>query len=453
MSLYIPLVVDTSNDNLNSTPLDPGGDGAAALGFYPQRAGATSLSLDTSVGIYRDGANNIVFRDVPSGDVTLAYLISDIPTLAAAAQASALLASQKADEAANASRLTVGTVNMLESDGDVAVTITGPAGAQKLNMDIPRGPTGPGGTIGCFGNYYDTTDQQLVEVNVEQLVRIGTTVEQVRMTRSGSGRITFAEDATYSLTFSIQFTNTDNAIHTAAVWLKKNGTTLADSASNFDIPAKKAAINGQLIGTVNFVMTVVAGDYVELWWTGNSTALWVETVDALAPVPAAPAVILTITQVMYTQTADVTPALATLRDTTIAAKDTAVGAASTATTKASNAAASELNALTSANLATEKANIILANIDTATTQAGIATTQAGIATTQAGIATTKASEASSYAAVYTDLQIAFVQQATALVGTQTLLTSMNTNFETAFLQQATSLLQTQTIVARYHSFG
>jgi hypothetical protein len=70
---------------------------------------------------------------------------------ATAAAGSASAASTSATNAANASRLTIGTV----STGAVAAAITGPAGAQLLNLTIPPGANGINGTNGI--NAYTTT--------------------------------------------------------------------------------------------------------------------------------------------------------------------------------------------------------------------------------------------------------------------------------------------------------
>jgi hypothetical protein len=58
-----------------------------------------------------------------------------------------------------------------------------------------------------------------------------------------------------------------------------------------------------LIGTVNFVLSLDAGDYIELIWATNDTSVQLSTIAAgTSPVsPVTPAVVFTATQVMYTQ--------------------------------------------------------------------------------------------------------------------------------------------------------
>jgi hypothetical protein len=119
--------------------------------------------------------------------------------------------------------------------------------------------------------------------------------------------VTFAHDGVYSLTFSVQFTNSDTQIHDANLWLRKNdsGSTgdIPDTDSKFSITSSHGGVHGNVIGTVNFVMPFVANDFVELVWATTSTQIALETIAAgTSPVsPRIPSVVFTATQVMYTQ--------------------------------------------------------------------------------------------------------------------------------------------------------
>lgn len=165
-----------------------------------------------------------------------------------------------------------------------------------------RGPAGPGGNHGNYGSFYDTTDQALVSANVEQRVRIATTLEH-RNVDLVDNKIVFRDAGTYSFTFSLQFTNAaSNTPNTAKVWLKYQGVVYPDSASYFAIPTAKSGVPGELVGTVNFVATATGeDDYVELFWTAESTQVAIATIDATGTIPTSPGVILTVVQVMYTQ--------------------------------------------------------------------------------------------------------------------------------------------------------
>lgn len=190
-------------------------------------------------------------------------------------------------------------VNVVVSEvtQDVIVQSPGPQGAQG-----PTGPTGAGGALGYYGAFLDTTDQILADPAQVQAISFNTTSESSGVTLSLNSRVNFGYAGTYSITFSLQFVNTDNAAHHADVWVRKNGSDIADTNSRFDIPARKSSnIYGHTIGTVNFVLTLAANDYIQLYWNSDSTMVSIETlpVETSPNIPRTPSAIFTATQVMY----------------------------------------------------------------------------------------------------------------------------------------------------------
>jgi len=112
--------------------------------------------------------------------------------------------------------------------------------------------------------------------------------------------ITFAYAGVYSITFSIQFTNSDNSIHDINVWLRRNGTNVVASDSRFSITSRHGSVDGNVIGTVNFVLKLDAADYLELIWATSNAATYIHAEAAqTSPFvhPSIPGVICTIVQV------------------------------------------------------------------------------------------------------------------------------------------------------------
>jgi hypothetical protein len=178
---------------------------------------------------------------------------------------------------------------------------TGPAGTGATGA---TGLTGTGGALGYYGSFFDLTDQPLVNITAEQVVAIGSTSEQNGVTIVNGDEVTFANAGTYSLTFSVQVTNLANSVERATFWLKTNNVDYPDSATELDLQPRKSAGNpNRQVLTINYVATAVAGQQVQLYWSGTSTDLTVESLPAgTSPVsPAVPSIILTAVQVMYTQ--------------------------------------------------------------------------------------------------------------------------------------------------------
>jgi hypothetical protein len=148
------------------------------------------------------------------------------------------------------------------------------------------------------------TDQALASIIAAQPIAIGTLAEANGISIENADEITFEYEGTYSLTFSAQITNYANSVQKAVFWVRKNGVDYPDSATEMDLqPRKTSTIPNRQVITINYVATAEAGDYVQVYWAGDSTQLKVESLPAgTSPVyPAVPSIILTAVQVMYTQ--------------------------------------------------------------------------------------------------------------------------------------------------------
>jgi len=148
------------------------------------------------------------------------------------------------------------------------------------------------------------TDQPLASISVAQPITIGTLAEANGISIENADEVSFEFEGTYSLTFSVQITNYANSVQKAVFWVKKNGVDYPDSATEIDLqPRKSSGIPNRQVITINYVATAAAGDYVQIYWAGDSTDLNVESLPAgTSPVyPAVPSIILTAVQVMYTQ--------------------------------------------------------------------------------------------------------------------------------------------------------
>jgi hypothetical protein len=158
--------------------------------------------------------------------------------------------------------------------------------------------------LGYYGSFYDLTDQPLVSTTTAQVIAIGTTSEANGVSIVSGDEITFANAGTYSLTFSIQISNLANSVEKAIFWLKTNNVDYPDSATEIDLqPRKDASTPNRQVITINYVATATAGQQVQIYWSGSSTQLTLESFAAgTSPTsPAVPSIIVTAVQVMYTQ--------------------------------------------------------------------------------------------------------------------------------------------------------
>jgi len=137
------------------------------------------------------------------------------------------------------------------------------------------------GTTGSTGTYQVSTSQ---------------TVASTTITGTVASRITFGLAGLYNIQFSMQFVNTNIAVHDIDIWFRKNGTDIAETNSQFSVPAKHALVDGHALGVANLFVDVIAGDYVELMWHTNDTGATIQYIGPqTAPTrPGTPSVIVTV---------------------------------------------------------------------------------------------------------------------------------------------------------------
>ena len=152
---------------------------------------------------------------------------------------------------------------------------------------------------GAYGGWSDTTDQT-GNISSGTVVTFNTVDVVDSITLVGGSKITVPTDGIYNLQFSLQLKNTNNAQEDFTVWLRVNGTDLANSATQYTVPARKSAgIFGYNVAMLTFMLDLNASDYVEIFWVPTSTTVTIEALPAsLSPAfPAVPSAIVSMMQV------------------------------------------------------------------------------------------------------------------------------------------------------------
>lgn len=143
-----------------------------------------------------------------------------------------------------------------------------------------------------YGSFYDTTDQTAAAINTAYAMTFNTTDLAYGVTvGSPTSRIYVDRPEVYNIQFSAQFINTAGGAHDAWVWLRKNGTNVANSTGSIRIEGNNSAI----IAAWNYIIQMNEGDYFELMWEVSDTAVSLHYEAASAVHPAIPSVILTVT--------------------------------------------------------------------------------------------------------------------------------------------------------------
>jgi hypothetical protein len=122
----------------------------------------------------------------------------------------------------------------------------------------------------------DSTDQIAGGNDTPTAVNWNTLDSGLGWTLNSPGSATAGYSGVYKITYSLQFVNTANAIHNAVVWMKVNNVNLANSSTEFSIPARKSAgVPSYVAGYSEVTFAINAGDEIELYWAtdlaGNPT--------------------------------------------------------------------------------------------------------------------------------------------------------------------------------------
>lgn len=189
---------------------------------------------------------------------------------------------------------------------------TGPTGSQGIQgftgaqgSTGPQGPIGAGGALGFYISAYDTTTQTNPTGSVAIPFRYNIIAESNGITIVDQTKITFANTAVYNIQFSAQLGQTNSNADNVDIWLSRNGT-------NIDYTNTAVVLEGNsqaYVASWNFMLTVNAGEYLELYWSCPDKNVTIVYQDSqINPSrPQIPSIILTVQQVMYTQTAPTGP--------------------------------------------------------------------------------------------------------------------------------------------------
>lgn len=144
----------------------------------------------------------------------------------------------------------------------------------------------------AYGSFYDTTTQTAAVINTAYAMTFNTIDLSFGVTRgSPTSRIYVDTDGVYNIQFSAQLDNTSGGSHLIYIWLRINGIDVANSASQ----VRLKSTDGELVAAWNFIESLKANDYFEIMWSVTDTAVQITASGAVAPVPAIPSVILTVT--------------------------------------------------------------------------------------------------------------------------------------------------------------
>jgi hypothetical protein len=143
-----------------------------------------------------------------------------------------------------------------------------------------------------YGSFYDTTSQTAAAINTAYAMTFNTSDLSYGVTRgTPTSRIYVDTPNVYNVQFSAQLDMTSGGTALVWIWLRKNGVNVPDSAGQTRIQGN----DSEILAAWNYLVQLNAGDYVEIMWEVDNTAVIILAEAATAVHPSVPSVILTVT--------------------------------------------------------------------------------------------------------------------------------------------------------------
>jgi hypothetical protein len=256
----------------------------SAIAFASASNARTALGLGT---IATQAANNVSITGGSISNVTFTGSFSGITSIE-----SGTFATSAAAAGVNLNG------NTLAADGtdaniDINITPKGTGEVNVTNIDVLSGKV-PFGVITsrAYAAFSDITDQT-GSTTTATAVKFGTSEvagSGITVVTDGSNltRLTFAAAGTYAVMPNLQFANSDTADHDVTVWFALDGANIARSATKISVP--KSTDGGSAFFQIVFYLTVSAGQYVQVLWLPENTAVTLEHIAAVAGPPSIPAI-------------------------------------------------------------------------------------------------------------------------------------------------------------------
>lgn len=131
--------------------------------------------------------------------------------------------------------------------------------------------------------FYSTQDQTAAVADTGYAVTFNNTSYDSAITLSNNSRINVQNSGVYKFDVTLQLEHNNSSETPVTVWEQKNGSAIAYSAHKFDVKG-----NDDYVVHWGFTVSLVANDYIEVYWSTGDTQLNLHTEAATSPHPGVP---------------------------------------------------------------------------------------------------------------------------------------------------------------------
>ena len=150
--------------------------------------------------------------------------------------------------------------------------------------------------------FSSSIDQAIIDPTLAQVITFNTTIAANGITIGSGTRVILPQPGNYLFSISAVAAAVGAAnAKQASIWFRKNGLDVTNSNTYLTVNKDPT-----IIAVVLDLPCVNAGDYYELWWSGETTGVKLDAVSAISGTtpatfppaqPASPSIILTIGQI------------------------------------------------------------------------------------------------------------------------------------------------------------
>lgn len=144
-----------------------------------------------------------------------------------------------------------------------------------------------------YGTFSSNTDQTLAAIDTATAITYTTTeISNGVSLGSPASRIEVDQAGYYQVAVSAQLSSGSASAKNVYFWLDKSGTAIADTTRAVTLSANSEYFPFSTV----YDVSLAASDYIRVMWAANDTNVTLDAIAASAFAPAAPSVIVTVTQ-------------------------------------------------------------------------------------------------------------------------------------------------------------
>jgi len=140
------------------------------------------------------------------------------------------------------------------------------------------------------GTFYSTQDQSAAAVDTGYAVTFNNTVLNSGITLSNNSRINVTDAGVYQFNVTLQLEHNNSSSVGVTIYEEKNGTAVPYSGHHFQIKG-----NEYYLINWEFMTSLAADDYIEIYWATDDTDLNLHTEAASSPHPGIPSASVDVT--------------------------------------------------------------------------------------------------------------------------------------------------------------